>query len=540
MLPRGRPVAIEIGPQSVRVAQLADRRGAVRVVRFAEQELPSGVRWEVGGDRGPVVQAIRQALARAGIRARSAVISLPRGQVTARVGAFPPAERDELQRVVEYDLADHIPFPVDQVVVDFQQLGPSRDQPGLIDALVVAVPRELVREHLRVAEDLRLRVSAVTIDALALDDLARMTGREPAGISVAIEVGARATIINVMLQGALRLTRSVAAGGNLLVRAIQDDFAVDPQEAQRMRESDGLLLLQKAPKPGALRAWVDNLLGEIRRSALSFGPARVTRFVLIGAESTTPGLKELLGREFAVEPVLLSAVSAFPHAEFWGTDPQTADRCVLAMGAALQGIGKSAWTLSLVPPEVQRARRQARVRQLAAAGVVAVLAVMVGLYLLTTKQVDAQQLVPKDLRAKVKGTETQRAKAQAILAERDRLTGQMKSLDIVPVRRYATLELLRAVSLYSPNGISLTHFTLKPDQPLELRGQASDPAAVAELQQTISLSPLIKGASLTGIDRVVGRGPIVAHLTFSMQLHLWIEKEAEPRAVTLRRQGGSR
>lgn len=507
-------------------------------MRFAEQELPSDVRWEVGGDRTPVVQAIRQALARAGIRASSAIISLPRGQVTARVGAFPPAEQDELRRVVEYDLADHIPFPVDQVVLDFQKLGPSREQPGLIDVLVIAAPRELVREHLLLVEDLGLRISAVTIDALALDDLARMAGREQAGLAVAVEVGTRATAINVMFEGMVRLTRSVAAGGNQLVRAIQDDFKVDQDQAQQMRESDGLLLVDRAPRPGALRAWVDSLLGEVRRSTLSFGPGRVSRLVLVGAESNTPGLKELLQKEFGVEPVPLSALSAFPHAEFWGTDPQTADRCLLAMGAALRGIGKSAWTLSLVPSELQQERRKARVRQLTAVGVLAVLAVMVSLYLLTTKQMVARKIALTALEKKVKGTETQRAKAEGILSEKERLSKQVKSLEIVPVRRYATLELLRAISFYSPNDITLTHFTLKPEQPLEMRGTATDPAGVAELQRTLALNPLIKEASLTGIDRVAVRGMVGEQLSFTMQLHLWTEQEAEPRATSLRRQGG--
>ncbi len=536
MLASGRPVTIEIGPQSVKVAQLIDRRGAVRVVRFAEQELAAGVHWEVGGDRGPLVQAISQALARAGIRAGTAIISLPRGQVTARVSAFPPGERSELRGVIEYDLADHIPFPVDQVVMDFQTLGPSREQPGLIDVLVAAAPRELVREHLRVAEDLGLRVSAVTVDALALDDLARTAGREPAGITIEVEVGARAVIINVALQGALRLTRSVAAGANQLLRAIQDDFGVDVQQAQQLRETEGLLLLEKVPR-GALRAWTDNLLGEIKRSALSFGPARVSRFVLVGAESRTPGLRQIIAREFGVEPVPLSAVVAFPHAEFWGTDSQTADRCLLAIGAALRGVGKSAWTLSLVPPEVQQARRATRIRKLSAAGVVAVLAAMVALYLATTDRLAAAEAALKSLRGQVAKTEKQRTRADAILSERDRLAAEMKALEIVPMRRYATLELLRTLSFYAPKDVTLTHFILRPDQPLEVRGQAPDPAVVAELQRVIGLSPLVKQTSLTGIDRVTTRGKVAEYLTFSMQLHLWDEKEAEPRVVTLRRQG---
>jgi type IV pilus assembly protein PilM len=540
----GKPVSIEIGPESVKVAQVSERRGAVRTVRFAEQELPAGARWELGGDPAPVVQAIRQAMMRAGIRARSAIMVLPRGQVTARVGAFPAAQRDELRRVVEYDLADHIPFPVDQVVMDFQSIGPSREQPGLTDVLVVAAPRELIREHLRVAEHLGVRVSAVTVDALALDDLARMAGGGPPGLALAIDVGPRATIINVALQGGLLLTRSVAAGGNQLVRAMQDDFGIDAEQAQRLRESEGLLLLEKAPRPGALRgerrlrAWADSLVGEIRRSALSFGPARVSRLMLTGQGASAPGLAEMLGAEFNVEPVVITATTAFPRAEFWGSDAQTADRCLLAMAAGLRAIGRSRWSLSLVPREMVQARRTARVRTVAAAAVLCVVLAMAGLYLMVSKQAAAERAGVNALRARLKSAETQRARAQAILSERDRLAEQMKSLQIVSVRRYAALELLRAIATYAPQGISLSQFTLRPDQPLELRGTAADSAAVVGLHHALGLSPLVKRASLTGIERVAGRGHAADRTSFTMQLHLWTEKEAEPRAVSLRRQGG--
>ena len=534
----GKPVSIEIGPESVKVAQVSGRRGTVRTVRFAEQELPADARWEIGGDPTPVAQAIRQAMERAGIRARSAILVLPRGQVTARVGAFPAAQRDELRRVVEYDLADHIPFPVDQVVVDFQSMGPSREQPGLTDVLVVAAPRELIREHLRVAEHLGLRVSAVTVDSLALDDLARMAGGEPTGLTLAIDVGPRAAIINVSLEGALRLTRSVATGSNQLARAIQDDFGVDAEQARRLREGEGLSLLEKAPRRGALRAWADSLVGEIRRSALSFGQVAVSRLLLTEQEGGARGLGELLGTEFNVGFAVVTAGTAFPRAEFWGSDAQTADRCLLAIAAGLRAIRKSAWALSLVPPEITRARRTARVRAAAAAGTLCVLLAMLGLYLLVSKQAGAERTEAAGLRARLKSAETQRAKAQAILSERDRLAEQMKSLEIVSVRRYASLELLRAIAIYAPQEISLSNFTLRPDQPLELRGTSAGSAAVAGLQHALGLSPLVRRASITGIERVAGRTPAADRLNFSMQLHLWTEKEAEPRAVSLRRERG--
>jgi len=536
----GTPASIAIGPQSVKVARIIEGRRGVRAILCAEQDLPRGFRWEIGGDRGPVVEAIREAFAQGGIRSRKVVMSLPRGQVTARISAFPQASREDMRRVVEYDLADHIPFPLDQVVVDFQQLGPSREQPGLIDVLVVAAPRELVREYLRVAEDLRLTVAALTVDALALDDLSKMAGREPPGLGITLEIGPRATTINVSEADRLRLTRSVAIGGNQLARAIQDDLGVDPREAEQVKQTDGLRLLSRRPQPSAVRAWLNNLTGEIRRSALSFGPAVLSRLLLVGEAAAVPGIAESVQSEFGAESTALSVGDVFPGSELLGVDLQTADRCLTTVAAAARAAGRSSWTISLLPPEVLRRRREGRLRRLSALGVAAVLAAMIALYGASARGVNRLQADVARLRTKGEVAAVQQAKAEEILAERARLEDQDKSLELVRVRRYAALELLRTIGLYAPKEIVLTHFGLRPDQPLQMRGTAPNSTVVADLQHQLGLSPLVTQASLTGVDRVSVRGNTTDQLRFTMELRLWTEREAAPRAASLRPWGGDR
>jgi len=172
-------------------------------------------------------------------------------------------------------------------------------------------------------------------------------------------------------------------------------------------------------------------------------------------------------------------------------------------------------------------------------GIAAVLLVMVALYLLTSRQVAAQRIEVARLSDKVKRTEPQLANAKAILKQRDRLAEQMQSLEIVQTRRYAALELLRGISFYAPKDIVLTHFTMKPEQPLELRGSAGNLVEVAALQHAMGLSPLVKTSSLAGMDRVSSQGRVAERISFTMQLHLWTERETQPRAISLRRQGGS-
>lgn len=534
-------VSIDIGSDSVKVAQLVQGRGGVRTIRFAEQALPAGYRWEVGGDRGPLAAAVKEALQRAGIRARSAVMSLPRRQVTARMGSFPPAERDELRRVVEYDLADHIPFPVDQVVVDFQRLGPSTDEPGLEEVLVVAAPRELVREYLRVAGDLKLKVEALTVDALGMEDLVARLGRDPVGLTVALEMGARATTINVSMGGRLRLTRSVAIGGRQLTRAIQEDLGVEPDEAERLQRSEGLRLLERQPRPTRVQAWLDNLQGEIRRSALSFGPGTISRVVLAGGAAAIPYLREFVREEFDVEPVVLSAAEAFQRSELSG-EVDAADRCLLAMAGALQGLGRSQWTISLLLEEVLEARRGARRRWAALGAVAAAVLAMAAAYLLTARQIDRTQARVLALEARAESADRQQTRAQELESERARLKEQVDALEVVEVRRYAALELLRAISLYAPDEVVLTNFQLQRGRTLTLNGHAPTPKEVADLHGLLRKMRMVSRVELGRTRREqAGRGrPKSNEVSFTLDADLWIEPEARAQVAVATPWGAGR
>ncbi|UCC69412.1 MAG: type IV pilus assembly protein PilM [Armatimonadota bacterium] len=540
MLAFARAVSIEIESHAVKVAQLVESRGRIRAVRFAEHPLPADYRWEVGADRQPVVEAIRRALTRAGIRARKAVIALPRRQVTARISPFPPADRSDLERVVGYDLADHIPFPVDQVVVDLQTLGPSREEPGLTDVLVVAAQRELIREYLGVAEELGLRLTALAVDALALDDLTRLVEAEPAGATVTVAIGRRATTINISEQGRLRLTRSIGLAAQQLTRAVQEDLGVTADEAQRVMWAQGLRLLDREPRPPRIAAWLDNLLGDIRRSALSFGPAAVSRIMLAGAEAELPGLKEAIQAEFGVEPTRLDAAELFPQAELSGESAQTSDRCLVAIGQGLRSVGRSAWTISLLPREVLQARRARRLRRVGALAAVLAVAGMAGAYMLAARTLARRTETVSQLREKARAAAAQRAYAEELDAERERFRAQLGALEPARLSRYAALELLNTIAFYAPDEIVLSRFTLQPDRSLEVRGSAPSSAVAADLQQALGGSPLVANAQLLNVADITKGGQKRQAVTFSLRAELGIQRKAASRATVLAdRRGGT-
>ena len=541
---RDRPVSIEIGTDAVKVAQVIDGRGGVREIRVAEQALPGPVSREMGVNSPPVAQAVRSAMAQARIRSRTALISLPRRQVTARIAAFPRAEASELRQVIQYDLSDHVPFPLEQVVVDFQILGTSRDQPGLLDVLVVAAQREMLLEYLALAAELRLRPVAVMVDGLALHDITRVAGGAPTGLTLTLDIGARAATINVSEQGRLLLSRSVALGVSQLVLAMKDDLGATTEEAQRILETEGLGVLDREPRPHRAAAWLDNIRGEMRRSALSFGAAATSKVLLGGAGAAIPGIKAALEAEFGIAVTVLSVARLFPGAQLVGGSAADADRCLSVIAQGLRPIGGSSWQISLLPPEVVQARRSRRLRVAGAAGALCVVAAVALGYVNVQRQIDRGEAEKISLTRQVEIEERNQAYAVGLARERDYLRQQRETLDQTVLRRHTALELLRTMSLYAPKEIVVTRFTLRPEQPLIVRGNAPDSATVADLQVALARSPLITRVSLERADRtsdaLASRGrpprgsPSSEQVTFTMTAHLWTEVEpgTRPRSLT--------
>lgn len=548
------PVSIDIGSYSVKVAQLRGGRAGVRTIRFAEQSLPSGFHWDPGADPLPLAEAVRQAMRSAGIRARSALIALPRRHVTARISAFPPADRAQLQRVVEYDLADHIPFPVGQVVVDFQALGPSLEQPGMVDVLVVAAQRDLVRQYADLARALNLRLAALTVDAFALHDLVSLRRDTAPGVCLAVEIGRRSALINVSEHDRLRLTRSVPLGGQQLTLAFRDDLGLTLEEAEARKQAEGLNLLDQPPRPARVAAWLDNLRGEMRRSALSFGQAALARIHLAGAAARTPGLARALESEFGLAPAPLSALTLFPTVSLRGSDDATAEHCLLAIGQGLRGLGRSNFTISLVPREIGVARRAALLKRLVALSALALIALFASSYTLAKASLARQVVQMGKLKKAQVVAKLESTQAEGFVATRDRLRAKLDTLDPVRARRYTALELLRTVSEGADKDIILSYFALRPDQPLLLRGSAPSSAAAADLQAYLAKSPLVTRVSLDRIDRVQpgqAGGPPIRRLrqrekdekgekakakdervNFIMTVHLWTERAPKPRRLT--------
>lgn len=166
----GSLLGLEIAPDSIRLIQLQRRRGQCRVTAWALEPLVADtLRDGWMNDPGPVVAALHRAHQRAGFRQRHVAIALPGSQVISKVRRLSEGLDDaqmEAQLLAEAD--QFIPFPLDDTALDFQVLGPCREQPGCVEVAVAACRQSHLDSLEQVIVAAGLQARLVDVDSLAL------------------------------------------------------------------------------------------------------------------------------------------------------------------------------------------------------------------------------------------------------------------------------------------------------------------------------------------------------------------------------------
>src|SRR5207245_4861956 len=89
--------------------------------------------------------------------------------VLARVLRFPPIPEDEVKRAIRWEAERHLPFPVDEAVIDVQTVGQvTMDERGQMEVLLAAAPEALVLTYIQTLESGRLMGEVMEVAVMAM------------------------------------------------------------------------------------------------------------------------------------------------------------------------------------------------------------------------------------------------------------------------------------------------------------------------------------------------------------------------------------
>jgi len=307
-------VGVDISTTAVKLLQLSRQGDRYRVDHYAVEPLPPNAVVDRKIAEPEVVgEAIQRALARSGVRARHAVAAVPGSEVISKLIAM-PAElgEDDLESQIELEAVNYIPYPIEEVNLDFEVLGPMPGNDEMSQVLLVASRAEDVESRASALELGGLVAKVMDVETFAMENAVALLdgGAAPDGLIALVDVGASTTTLYVLRNGRSLYNREQVFGGKQLDDEIMRRYGMSLDEA-RISKRDGTL-------PGDYQAEVlqpfrEALVQQVSRLLQFFYAGsefnRVDRIVLAGGTAATPGVAQLVEEQLGVPTMVANPLA---------------------------------------------------------------------------------------------------------------------------------------------------------------------------------------------------------------------------------------
>ncbi len=321
---------LDVGSSAVKVVQIADAGDGYRLTAIGTADLPAGA--IVDGairDAPAVVDAIREAVRKAGVKTTEVAVSVAGRELIIKKVQIPEVPLKEVADVVLLEAEHHVPFAIEEVLLDHHVVA---QHDGVMDLILVAVKKSKVMEYIAVVEEAGLSPVIVDVDGFALGNQFEFNYPQHKSEAVAlIDIGASILKTNVVRGGTTIFARDIPFGGNNYTQAIAERLQIPAEKAEAAKLGKDVGVAWESLVP-ALESVSRELSLEVQRSFDHFASTaeseRLGKIVLSGGCARLPGLREYLSSNWGI-PVEMA--SPFERIEF---DRVHADE-VAAAGPAL-------------------------------------------------------------------------------------------------------------------------------------------------------------------------------------------------------------
>ena len=341
-----------------------------------------------------IKEALEQFLSRNDVKGDKVAISVTGQAGLSRFFKPPPVDAKTLPDIVKYEAKQQIPFPLEDVIWDYQKIGGNEVDGLIVDAEVglFAMKREAVYRALQPFTDSGIEVDYIQLSPLSafnfvvrdiLGDVSEddeIDPENPPESMVLLALGTETTDL-VVTNGINLWMRNIPIGGNHFTKQLSRELKLTFTKAEHLKRNTRLA---EDPKTlfQAMRPVFNDLVTEIQRSLSYFRGinknATIGRMVMVGNAAKLPGLRQFLIKSLETEIVKFDK---FPTLEGDVViNQKTFTENILsfnvAYGLCLQGLSESRIETNLLPQEflVERLVRAKKPWALASLG-----ALMVGL-----------------------------------------------------------------------------------------------------------------------------------------------------------------
>jgi len=291
---------LDIGSGLIKAVWLVKEKEKYRLLALGETPTPL-VATDTTGESEEVKlgEAIKKLVADLEIKTKLAVVALPETKVISRILSFPPMKEGEIYKAIFYEAETFIPYPLDQVQIDYQIIKASSQQ---VLVFVVAAPKKTVEKYEKIIQQAGLVPLALETTATAL---ARTFGNASAQPMMILDLGSKSSTMTVTKKGMVFFTRTIPIGGEAFTRAISISLGMETFKAEEYKKTYGF---QAGKWEGKIRQALGDVFArlgeEIKKGILSFKEEwkeDVKFLVVSGGTAALPGLTDELLKILGIE-----------------------------------------------------------------------------------------------------------------------------------------------------------------------------------------------------------------------------------------------
>ena len=224
--------------------------------------------------------------------------------VFARFVKLPAVEEEKIERIIGFEAQQNVPFPIDEVVWDYQLVGGGGAEEQ-IQVVLVAIKADLLEGINSAVESVGLHTAVVDVATMALYNAFRYNYADLAGCSLLVDIGARTTNLLFIESGKI-FSRSVPIGGSSISSTVAKEFDEPIAAAEFRKKRDGFVSLGGAyAEPSdpdvarvskIVRTTMTRLHAEIMRSISHYRAqqqgGQPDKVFLCGGTASTPYMRE--------------------------------------------------------------------------------------------------------------------------------------------------------------------------------------------------------------------------------------------------------
>lgn len=338
-------IGIDFGSSSIKAVAISKGRGTYQIDAVAEAPVPKGLIVDSHFENvDKLAQIIKQLRKNFPASYKNVAMAVSGADVITKVISMNADLNElELESQVEMEAENNIPFPLDEIFLDFEVICPNATDKSLNDILLSAARKETVISQVDCVEEAGLIAKVVDVASHAQSRACEFLfdrADYDKGIAI-VDIGASQMMLNIVHQGNVIFSRSKNHGGAICTQMMADHYSMKFVEAEKAKiDHEWPIDCDVDVIAPFVNMTVNHLRFDLRMFTNAPNNIQVEKVILIGGCQLMPGLVTQLEEELELD---VEVANPFIGFEYKNDSDKTllhkvGTKYMMALGLALRGV----------------------------------------------------------------------------------------------------------------------------------------------------------------------------------------------------------